>query len=562
MQSELFTGSFDALTLPNTLILGLQDLGYQQPTRVQWDVFPLVLQGDNILVQSHTGTGKTTAFCLPILCQIALPSSSPQVLVLAPTRELVKQITVECSKLGHHHNVHATAIYGGTPMEAQIANLRAACDVVVATPGRLRDLLERGLFNTQQIRFCVLDEADEMLSMGFWEDVMWILSKLPENKQTLLFSATFPPQIESAIESICKNPKKVDVTTSDARAPNIRHVLHFEDESLPKAKNLLYALEQHQPNRAIVFCNRKDDADFLERYLSRFGFHIRALHGDLTQNTRETIMGTLRTGKLNLLIATDLAARGIDLSAVSHVFNYELPENEESYVHRCGRTGRIGQAGTVVNLIRGKNLTQIPNLEAQYHIHFEEIPFLPEQELLKLQADRMVNQIFEEAGEMEIGQYLPIANHIFDRADCKPLIAYLLKNHFLNEEPQIQSIQLEKPKKFVKPIREIQDKPRPAAKRPLETPVEAPSYARLYITLGREDGLQTLTELMAHVSQLSGVDLGMFTGGGHLREHSSHLEVEQPAVVEIVKALHQKPRANDSKNTKGPTITCQEADWR
>ncbi|MDA0712443.1 MAG: DEAD/DEAH box helicase, partial [bacterium] len=285
--SEFEAQSFNDFNLPETLLSGLKDLGYLKPTLVQQKSFAIINEGKDVVIQSHTGSGKTSAFCLPLLTQIDTNLKSTQAVILVPTRELAKQVALECSRLAYHHKVSVAAIYGGASMEAQISSLKAGAQIVVATPGRIKDLLLKKFFTTENIKSAVLDEADEMLSMGFWDDVVFLLKEMPETKQTLFFSATVPAVIENAIASLLKDPININLSTDHLTAKTIHHIVHIEDESEPKQRNLLYALEFHNPKHAIIFCNTKDETELLENYLKRFGFKVKALNGDMSQSARE-----------------------------------------------------------------------------------------------------------------------------------------------------------------------------------------------------------------------------------------------------------------------------------
>ncbi|MEI6806385.1 MAG: DEAD/DEAH box helicase [Myxococcaceae bacterium] len=529
--NALFQGSYDQFKLSPELALGIKDLGYAHPTFVQNEVFYPIQKSQDLVVQSHTGSGKTTAFCLPVLTKIT-PDQYPQALILAPTRELAKQVAAECSRLGHHAKIQVTAIYGGASFDAQIAALKAGAQIIVGTPGRVKDLFARRILDLSHIKIAVLDEADEMLSMGFWDDVTHLLEQTPKNHQTLLFSATLPAIIEQSLGKITRDPITIKLSSDHISAESVRHVIHLENEAHTKSRNLLYALEFHRPKRAIVFCNTKDETELLEKYLKRFSLQARALNGDMSQNAREKVMHEIKSGQLEILIATDIAARGIDIAGLTHVFNYELPDNPESYVHRTGRTGRMGQIGTAVSLIRGKDALLLDQLKKSFGVDYEEVRMPADSEILWMQGERLACLLTEHADGVEISQYRPIATSILTRPDLSEILAFLMRSHF-SKVGQSAPEQARPPRK-------------PVAPRPTPPP---PAFKQIYVTLGRQDGFNDLTALANHVSELSKIDLGHFTGSGNLRDTSSHLEVDTEVAEKIKTAVHGLPRASGVTET-------------
>ena len=561
------SGSFDELDLPEGIRLGLRDLGYKAPTRVQREVFRPVLDGRDVIVQSHTGSGKTTAFSLPVLLAIRPEEKAVQAVVLCPTRELAVQVATEASRIGHHHGVRVATIYGGASMRAQIDALEAGAQLVVGTPGRVKDLLRRGHLRFGKVRFAVLDEADEMLSMGFWDDVTGLLDQMPKERQTLLFSATLPPEIERAAKQYLREPERLNLSGDQLNVTTIRHLYHMESDDLPKPRNFLYLLEYHRPRNAIVFCNRRDETDLLTAYLKRFGFRAAALNGDMPQSARERVLAKVKAGELDLMVATDVAARGIDISDLEFVFNYDLPDFDEVYVHRVGRTGRIGKKGTAVSLVRGKYATHLATLQRQFGVPFEERTLPPDKEILWMQAERLAAQLIEDADGVEVEQYRPVAESMLDRGDVKEILAYLLRTYFSQQQRTERGPEDEEPREAREPRgrgRERERDRRPRRERRDDRPrdgeraeeegapaedgearaeeAEGPAAANLYVTVGRQDGLADLTALIAKLSEMSGVDIGHFTGAGDLRDHSSHVEVDLEVADQVIAGVHGQPR--------------------
>ena len=585
VDSQTPSGSFDEFQLDEAIRLGLKDLGYTSPTGVQRAVFEPVRAGRDVMVQSKTGSGKTTAFCLPLLMNVDAKLRSPQALVLAPTRELALQVSAEAARLGHHKGIRVVTIYGGASMRAQIDALHAGANFVVGTPGRVKDLFRQGHLRFENVRFSVLDEADEMLSRGFWDEVTSILDQLPQKRQTLLFSATLPEQIERAASKYLHDPARVDLSRDTINVATIRHVLHNESERWSKPRNFLYVLELHKPTSAIVFCNRKDETEMITSYLKRFGWRCEALNGDMPQSARERTLARVKEGKLDLMVATDIAARGIDISDLGHVFNYDLPEYDEVYVHRVGRTGRIGKKGVAVSLIRGKYMAHLSNLKKQFKVPFEDIELPDEKEILWMQAERLAVQILEAADGVEMEQYRPVAESMLARGDVKEILAFLLRTHYAQEPRPVRSDdgdRGDRPPRDDRPPRPPRDDRPPRPRRDDDRPREARSDAvapdleaaetqvvstsrNLYVTLGREDGIADLTALIAKLAELSGVDAGHFTGHGDVRDHSSHLEVDLEAADQVIAGVNGKPRGSKTYVPEGGgdpvpmTIVCEPA---
>ncbi len=570
MAPAQFVGSFDDLDIPDGIRKGLKDLGYTGPTKVQREVFVPVRRGDDILVQSKTGSGKTTAFALPVLSSLDPSKKHPQALILCPTRELALQVSAETSRLGKQQGLKVVTIYGGASMRAQIDALDAGAQVIVGTPGRVKDLHRQGVLRFGQMAFAVLDEADEMLSRGFWDEVTSILDQLPESvdgkaRQTLLFSATLPDAIERAAKQYLRDPTRVNLSTDTLNVATIRHVLHMENEKWAKPRNFLYALELHKPKSAIVFCNRKDETELICTYLRRFGFRAEALNGDMPQIKRVMTLAKVRAGELDMMVATDVAARGIDISDLGHVFNYDLPEHDEVYVHRVGRTGRIGKRGTAVSLIRGKYLSHLTSLKKTYKVPFEEILLPDEKEILWMQAERLAVQILEDASGVEMEQYRPVAEALMGRGDVKEILAYLLRTHYAqkprpmhhDEEGDGDDSRDARPPREPRergPRREREPREAREPREPREPRVEGgddvdatpPSATNLYVTVGQRDGIKDILALAKYLGELSGVDAAHFTGAGAVRDHSSHIEVDNEVADAVIAGVHGKARPGPS----------------
>jgi ATP-dependent RNA helicase DeaD len=356
------TTDFTSLNLREEVTQAITELGYSEPTPIQSAMIPIMLSGKDVIGQAQTGTGKTAAFAFPIL-QNFTPQRYVQALILAPTRELALQVADSMIQYGKHMDVRVLAVYGGQPYGPQISRLNRGVDVVVGTPGRLNDLIERNALNIKHVRTVVLDEADEMLNMGFIEDVEKILAETPEDRQTALFSATLPPRIRSLANRFMHDPQSVLIkreTLTLASTEQRYYLVHEADKT-----NALTRLFEVEPIKsALIFARTRAETASLANEMVVRGIPAEAIHGDLDQNARERVLGRFRANQLKVLVATDVAARGLDIEDISHVFNYHLPDDAEVYVHRIGRTGRAGKTGVAITLVSPREKRRLREVEA------------------------------------------------------------------------------------------------------------------------------------------------------------------------------------------------------
>ncbi len=437
--------SFDDLPLSDALRRAIAEKGYTRPTPVQAQAMRPILAGKDLIVRSKTGTGKTAAFGIPLLERLPVGTGKPQALILCPTRELALQVTDELAALGKHKKTNVVTIYGGASMSQQIRQLEEGADVVVGTPGRVLDHLRRGTLDLGQAQAAVLDEADEMLSMGFFEEVTRILDRVPKSRQTLLFSATVPPDIQQIIKNYLRDPETLLLSGDVFTVEGIQNVLYYTVDAYPKPRNLLYLVEIEEPDNAIVFCNTRDDTALVAAVLNRNGYDADLLNGDLPQKERERVMGKVKAGDVRFMVATDIAARGIDISDLSHVINYSLPEDPAVYLHRVGRTGRIGKKGTAISLISGKELVTLTALEKRYGISFEERKLPSPEAAKKLWTDRHVALLREGAAGSVFEAFLPLAQELKGRPDGEYLLAFALKYFFLHRQKEVAQQRLHGP---------------------------------------------------------------------------------------------------------------------
>jgi len=356
--------TFRDLGLSPELQLVLDELGYEDPTAIQEQAIPALLDGHDVIGQAQTGTGKTAAFGLPLLQYLDAGNEEVQAVVLTPTRELCIQVTQALRAYAEHLPVEVVAVFGGAPIRSQQAQLRAGAHVVVATVGRMKDLISRRSLVLTSVRYVVLDEADEMLDLGFIEDVEKILRMCPSGRQTGLFSATIPPPIARLAEQYMYDPVTIKVTPKQLTVDAIEQA-YVEVDARKKTDRLIEVLKAEEPEQAIIFCRTKIGASKLDKTLRDKGLNVKALHGDMSQGSRDGVMISFKDHRLRLLVATDVAARGLDIEHVTHVINYDVPDTTEGYVHRIGRTGRVGRTGRAITFVTPAQRDEIPRIERE-----------------------------------------------------------------------------------------------------------------------------------------------------------------------------------------------------
>lgn len=353
--------TFEDFSLSRETMLAVSEMGFEEPTPIQVSTIPLILRGKDIIGQAQTGTGKTAAFGIPMI-EKCKGGKNPCALILEPTRELAVQVAQELNKLGKYKMVDVLPVYGGKSIDNQIRSLKRGVDIIVGTPGRIIDHITRKTISLSDIKVVVLDEADEMLNMGFVEDIEFILGATPSERQTLLFSATMPQPIMGIAKKYMMTPETVRMSTEELVIPKIRQIF-YEVREGEKIHALSRLLDTEEPGLAIIFCHTKREVDGVSQQLGQMGYNAGALHGDFTQSRRDEVMSKLKGGLLDILVATDVAARGLDIRNVTHVINYSIPQNPESYVHRIGRTGRAGKSGIAITLVTPREYRHLRQIE-------------------------------------------------------------------------------------------------------------------------------------------------------------------------------------------------------
>jgi len=451
------TTEFTQLGLQSQLEQTVSDLGYITPTPIQSEIIPLMLDGQDVIGQAQTGTGKTAAFMLPILQKLERGQRSIQALVLVPTRELAMQVAKAANEYGKCLNVRVLAVYGGQPYSPQINRLRQGVDIVVGTPGRLLDLIEKGELDLSHVSTVVIDEADEMLSMGFIEDIEAILSTIPSERQTALFSATIPPEIGRMANKYMHSPQSIVIQSKHLTVDTVDHRYCLVNEK-EKLAVLTRLFEVGDITSALIFVRtRVGTGDLVNELIGR-GFPAEALNGDLNQQTREQVLNRFRRNQTTVLVATDVAARGLDIDDISHVFNYDLPEDPELYVHRVGRTGRAGKTGIAITLLTAKELWRLRRIEGFTKQTVTRIQIPTVEEIEKHREAQLLEQMMIWLQRGRCQQELQLVNRLVEMGHDPLQVAAIALKIAQREEKQ----------RPIAPISEVQEGRFPKARREIK----------------------------------------------------------------------------------------------
>ncbi|MFI9392272.1 DEAD/DEAH box helicase [Streptomyces bauhiniae] len=532
---------FADLDLAPEIQRALTALGYEEPTPIQQEAIPPLLQGNDLLGQAATGTGKTAAFALPVIQRIAREGKGkgPSALVLVPTRELAIQVSEAVHRYGTDLGVRVLPVYGGQPIGRQLRELQRGVDVVVATPGRALDHIARGTLPLGGLRTVVLDEADEMLDMGFAEDIDSILENVPEERQTVLFSATMPSRIDSMARKHLSDPVRVRIereAPAPGEAPRVRESAYIVGRA-QKAAALGRLLDVESPEAAIVFCRTRDQVDQLSETLNGRGYRAEALHGGLSQEQRDRVMGRLRGGTADLLVATDVAARGIDVEHLTHVINYDVPSAPESYVHRIGRVGRAGREGVAITLAEPRESRMLKAIERATgrKVPLEKVPSVADLRARRLELTRAA--LYESLLEDEdLERFRVVVETLGDEFDVMDVALAAVK---LAHESGGAAFDEEEIPELAPRDRDRdrgdrgRDRDRgPRARRPQRT---SPGMTRLFVGAGRSSGVrpQDIVGAIAGETRLSGRDIGAI----EIADRFSLVEVPEESADDVVSAM-------------------------
>jgi ATP-dependent RNA helicase DeaD len=551
--------TFDALGLDAKLVKATDELGFKNPTPIQEKSIPVLLSGTKDFVGlAQTGTGKTAAFGLPLLHLIDAAKRSPQALVVCPTRELCLQIVNELELFKKFMpGVHIVAVYGGASIGMQIRDLKRGVQIVVATPGRLIDLIERKAINLDEIEYVVLDEADEMLNMGFQEDIEFILQNTPKRNATWLFSATMPPEIKRVSKKYMNQPFEVTVGKVNTANKNIDH--QFYVTSAQHRYEALKRLIDFNPGiYGIIFTRTKADAQDIAEKLTREGYDIDALHGDLTQQQRDKVMGEFRERSLQLLIATDVAARGIDVQGITHVINYELPDDIEVYTHRSGRTGRAGNTGICMSIVHSREIGKIRQIERMVQSTFHKLEIPSGKDVCRKQFYSFMDKLLQlDISHGDYETYLPMLEEKFagvTKEEVLKRVAALEFDRFLKyyENAEDLNVRERRDSRERSYAGDGRDQARRRDTRGREFGGGG-DYQRLFVNLGTKDGFYkaSFLQFILDMSDLRKEVLGRID----MKEMNSWIEVDRKAARQMIESI-------DGKKYKGRRIRMNDANSR
>ncbi|MGV9772691.1 DEAD/DEAH box helicase [Streptosporangium sp. NPDC003464] len=531
------TSSFADLALRPELLRALSGLGYEEPTPIQREAIPPLLEGHDLLGQAATGTGKTAAFALPVLQRMARDGEGPEpiALVLVPTRELAVQVSEAFHHYGRELGARILPIYGGQPIGRQLRALQQGVDVVVATPGRALDHIGRGTLRLDDLEMVVLDEADEMLDMGFAEDIEAILQQTPEDRQTVLFSATMPPRINGIARRHLNDPVRIEIgreTTAPGEAPLVRQTAYMVPRA-HKPAALGRVLDVEAPTAAIVFCRTRDEVDQLTETLNGRGYRAEALHGGMGQEQRDRVMGRLRSGTADLLVATDVAARGLDIEQLTHVVNYDVPSAPESYVHRVGRVGRAGREGVAITLAEPREHRMLKTIErvTKRRIPIEKVPTIADMRARRLELTRAA--LHESLLEDDLERFRVVVETLADEFDIVEVALAAVK--LAHEAGGGADDDEEIPDVTLRTERDGRGRREPAGRQERRGPAPTGRMTRLFVGAGRNSGIrpQDLVGAIAGESRLSGREIGAI----EIADRFSLVEVPESAADEVIAVL-------------------------
>lgn len=546
--------TFESLGIEQGLLNSIQVLGFTQPTPIQEKAIPVLLQGTKDFIGlAQTGTGKTAAFGLPLLQLINKEDRFPQALIVCPTRELCLQITSDLEKFkSKKTNIAVTAVYGGTSITMQIRDLKKGSHIVVATPGRLIDLIERKAINLEKIHYVVLDEADEMLNMGFKEDIEFILKNTPNRQSIWLFSATMPAEIRQVSKKYMDQPFEITVGKVNSGNVNIDHQ-YYATQHHNRYEVLKRIIDFNPGIYGIVFARTKADTQEIAEKLTREGYDIDAIHGDLTQQQRDKVMGLFRDRSVKLLVATDVAARGIDVQGITHVINYELPDDVEVYTHRSGRTGRAGNSGVSVSIVTPKETYRLRQIERLVNTRVHKMDIPSGKDVCRKQFFHFIDKMLQaDISHGEYETYLPVLKEKFAHVEKEEIlqkVAALEFDRFLKYYENAADLNMREERRGDRRGEKTEGRPaRDTKGRSFEG---GGNYQRLFVNLGTKDGFYkaSFLQFILDMSDLRKDVLGRID----MKEMNSWVEVDASAAKKMIKAI-------DGKNYRGRKIRMNDAE--
>jgi len=554
--------SFEALGIEESLLQGIHALGFTEPTPIQEKAIPILLSGTKDFVGlAQTGTGKTAAFGLPLLQLVDTEARHPQALVVCPTRELCMQITKDIAKFSLHKKaIKSVAVYGGASIGDQIRDLKRGVQIVVATPGRLIDLIERKAINLENIHYIVLDEADEMLNMGFREDIEFILGNTPNRNSIWLFSATMPSEVKQVSKRFMTTPAEVTIGKANSSNVNIDHQ-YYTTSGVNRYHTLKRIIDFNPGIYGIIFTRTKADAQSITESLIREGYDIEALHGDLTQAQRDKVMARFREKSLQLLIATDVAARGIDVQGITHVINYELPDDPEVYTHRSGRTGRAGNSGICISVISQREAYRLRQIEKLLNNRFHKLDIPSGKDVCRKQFFHFIDKMLKaDISHGEYETYIPLLREKFvdmEKEEILTRVAALEFDRFLQYYENAADLNVRDDRRSERTSDRFNerstDRREPGGKRMERSSNDrgGAGYKKLFINLGTKDGFYkaSFLQFILDLSDLKKEVLGKID----MKEMNSWVEIESGAANQMIKMI-------DGKKFKGRQIRMNDAD--
>lgn len=539
--------TFEALGIEEGLLNSISSLGFTTPTPIQEKAIPVLLKGTKDFVGlAQTGTGKTAAFGLPLLQLVRSEDRFPQALIVCPTRELCLQISKDLEQFqSKKRKLQVTPVYGGTSITDQIRELKRGTHVVVATPGRLIDLIERKAIHLDKIHYVVLDEADEMLNMGFREDIEFILQNSPNRQSIWLFSATMPNEVKQVSKRYMDKPFEITIGKMNTANVNIDHQ-YYSTVHANRYETLKRIIDFNPGMYGIVFTRTKADAQDITETMIREGYDIEALHGDLTQGQRDKVMGRFREKSLQLLVATDVAARGIDVKGITHVINYELPDDPEVYTHRSGRTGRAGQSGVSISLVTPKEVYRLRQIEKMINNRFHKMDIPAGKDVCRKQFFHFIDNMLQtDISHGEYETYLPVLMEKFAAVSKEEILQRVAAKEFdrflryYENAPDLN-------------IRDDRRGERTTAGTAVKGRARGDgNYKRLFVNLGTKDGFYkaSFLQFILDISDLKKDVLGRID----MKEMNSWIEIEEPSAKIMIRSM-------DGKNYRGRRIRMNEAD--